>query len=117
MTALLWLCVLPLVAEFSVAPFNLWSGRTMGNFARFTALSPAVARNVFAPAKLAGAALLAVGLALRVPGAVGAGLIAVVSAVYLVRMSDRKRRYLDGLAAFGISFALAVAALTIELSR
>jgi hypothetical protein len=32
MTVALWLCSVPLIAEFAIAPFNLWSGRTMANF-------------------------------------------------------------------------------------
>lgn len=117
MTVLLWICSLPLIAEFAVAPFNLWSGRTMANFERFTALPPQVATRVLAPVKLAGAGLLAVGLAVAAVGVAGAVLISLVSGFYLVRLAGRERRHVDGLAAFGISLALALAVLALQLTR
>jgi hypothetical protein len=117
MTALLWICSVPLIAEFAVAPFNLWSGRTMPNFTRFTALPEAVATNVLAPVKLAGAGLLAAGLALAGAGVAGAGVIVLVSGFYLWRLGARGRRHVDGLAAFGLSLVLAVAVLVLQLSR
>lgn len=55
MTIALWICSLPLIAEFLVSPFNLRSGRTMPTFTRFTALPPDLATRVFAPLKLVGA--------------------------------------------------------------
>jgi hypothetical protein len=46
------------------APFNLWTGRTMENYRRFTGLLPdAVATRVLAPIKLITAVTLLVGLA------------------------------------------------------
>jgi len=117
MTIALWVCSLPLIAEFLVAPFNLWSGRTMPNFTRFTALSPSVATRVFAPLKLIGALLLAAGLAIRGSGVTGAGLIALVSGVYLVRLGAPSRRHRDGLVAFGLTFALAIAVAALQLAR
>lgn len=117
MTIALWICTLPLIAEFLVAPFNLWSGRTMPNFTRFTALSPILATRIFAPLKLAGALLLAAGLASRGPGAVGAGLIGLISGAYLLRLAAPGRRHLDGLIAFGLTFALAIAVLALQLGR
>jgi hypothetical protein len=41
-----------LAAEFTFAPFNLWSGRTMGNFTRYTGLPPRFATHFLAPVKL-----------------------------------------------------------------
>jgi hypothetical protein len=117
MTVLLWVCSLPLIAEFAVAPFNLWSGRTMPNFERFTALPPRTATRVLAPVKLTGAGLLAIGLAVAAGGVAGAVLIALVSVFYLVRLAARGRRHTDGLAAFGISLALALAVLALQLTR
>src|SRR5581483_11683518 len=98
MTVLLWICSLPLIAEFAVAPFNLWSGRTMPNFERFTALSPRVATRVLAPVKLAGAGLLAVGLGVASAGVAGAAAIALVST-------------------FDLSLALAVAVAALQVAR
>ncbi len=117
MTALRWVCSVLLIAEFAVAPFNLWSGRTMPNFIRFTGLAPRVATHALAPVKLLGAVLLAVGLGVAVAGVVGAGLIALVSGFYLTRLAARGRRHIDGLCAFGISLALAAAVLALQLTR
>jgi hypothetical protein len=114
---LLWICSVPLIAEFAVAPFNLWSGRTMPNFTRFTALPASVATGVLAPVKLAGAVLLAAGLAIAGAGVVGAVVIVAVSGFYLWRLAAPGRRHADGLAAFGLSLALAVAVLILQLSR
>jgi hypothetical protein len=47
----------------------------------------------------------------------GAVLIALVSVFYLVRLAARGRRHTDGLAAFGISLALALAVLALQLTR
>lgn len=117
MTVLLWLCSVPLIAEFAVAPFNLWSGRTMPNFTRFTALSARVATRALAPVKLIGAVLIAIGLAVAAAGVAGAAVIALVSGFYLLRLAAPARRHLDGLCAFGISLALAIALLAIQLTR
>lgn len=117
MTIALWVCSLPLIVEFLVAPFNLWSGRTMPNFTRFTALSPSLATRVFAPLKLAGALLLATGLVIRGSGVGGAGLIALLSGAYLVRLAAPSRRHTDGLVAFGLTFALALAVVVLQLAR
>jgi hypothetical protein len=116
-TVLLWICSVPLIAEFAVAPFNLWSGRTMPNFVRFTGLQPAVARRIVAPLKLLGAALLGAGLAVSALGAAGAAVLSAVSAFYLVRLLRGRPHQLDGLVAFGISLALAVAVLILQLTR
>lgn len=117
MTVALWICSLPLIAEFAVAPFNLWSGRTLPTFARFTALPSYLATRVFAPLKLVGALLLAAGLASRGPGVVGAGLIALISGAYLVRLAAPCRRHADGLVAFGLCMALVLAVMVLQLAR
>lgn len=117
MTAAIWLCSLPLIAEFLVAPFNLWSGRTMPNFARFTGFPSSVATRLFAPVKLASALLLMLGLALGAVGAVGAGIVALISAIYLARLTAPGRRHVDGIAAFGLTLILAIAVLALQLSR
>lgn len=117
MTMLLWICAVPLIVEFAAAPVNLWTGRTMPNFQRFTALSPRAATRVLAPIKLAGAALLAVGLAAPPAGVAGAAVIVVVSGFYLARLAAPDRRHADGLIAFGLSLAFAVAVLSLQLGR
>jgi hypothetical protein len=53
MTAVTAILSLLLAAEFVFAPVNLWTGRTIGNFVRFTGLPPRFATLVLAPAKLA----------------------------------------------------------------
>jgi hypothetical protein len=47
-----------LAAEFTAAPVNLWTGRTIGNFTRYTGLPPRFATQVLAPVKLATAVAL-----------------------------------------------------------
>jgi hypothetical protein len=116
-TVLLWICSVPLIAEFVFAPFNLWSGHTMPNFERFTGLRAEFATRVVAPVKLLGAGLLGVGLAVSTAGAVGAAAIALVSGFYLIRLGAPGRRHADGLAAFGVSLALALAVLVMQLTR
>ena len=64
----IWIVSLLLIAEFIMAPINLWTGRTMPLFSKFTGFSPGTARRVFAPVKLTAAVLIAVGLALRPAG-------------------------------------------------
>jgi len=78
MTIAVWTLSLLSIAEFTFAPLNLWTGRTMPNFTRFTGLPPRVATQVFAPVKLATGAALAGGLAVparprgrRPPGPLG----------------------------------------------
>jgi hypothetical protein len=74
MTIAVWTLSLLSIAEFTFAPLNLWTGRTMPNFTRFTGLPPRVATQVFAPVKLATGAALAGGLAVRALGLAGAAL-------------------------------------------
>ena len=52
MTALAVVLSVLLIAEFVFAPINLWTGRTMANFTRFTGLSPRFATRILAPLKL-----------------------------------------------------------------
>src|ERR1700680_4836230 len=68
MTIAIWILSLLLIAGFVMAPINLWTGRTMPLFTRFTGFPPTVATRVFAPAKLARAALGATGLPLSAAG-------------------------------------------------
>ncbi len=111
MTIAIWILTVPLIAEWVMAPVNLWTGRTMPLFVKFTGFSPAVARRGFAPVKLAAAGLLAAGLAVRPLSVAGAALTIAICAVYLVRLAAPGRRAGDGIAAFTLFGALAVALL------
>jgi hypothetical protein len=115
MSALSIILTVPLLLEFVFAPFNLWTGRTMDNFVRFTGWSPRVATTLFAPVKLATAVVLAVGLFLRGPSIAGAALSLAISLVYLVRLAHPRRRDGAGLAGFTLFGALAAALLVVDL--
>ena len=117
MTAVVWICSVLLIAEFVMAPINLWTGRTMHNFTNFTGLSPSVARNVFAPVKLVAALLIAIGLAVHPLAVAGAVLLAVVCAVYLIRLAAPGRRDPAGVAAFGIGLISAVVLAIAQAGR
>jgi hypothetical protein len=104
-----------LILEFVFAPLNLWTGRTIPNFVRFTGLDPKVGKTVFAPVKLATAVLLAAGLVSRGLSVAGATLALVISAVYVARLLDPRRRELDGLLGFTLFGLLAVALLAVRL--
>jgi hypothetical protein len=110
MTVAIWVLSVLSIAEFVFAPLNLWTGRTMPNFTRFTGLSPWLATRVVAPVKLAAAAALAAGLAYPTLGVAGAALATAICAFYLVRLLAPGRRDLDGLVAFALfgSWALAL---------
>ena len=116
MSAVAVILTVPLLLEFIFAPFNLWTGRTMDNFVRFTGWAPRVARTVFAPVKLATAVVLAVGLFLRGASIAGAALALAISLVYLVRLAHPRRRDGAGLAAFILFGALAAALLIVALA-
>ena len=105
----------PLILEFVFAPINLWTGRTMPNFVRFTGYEPRIARTLFAPVKLITAALLTAGLFIRGVGIAGASSALVISMVYLVRLSARGRRDPAGLVGFALFEAFAAALLTLRL--
>lgn len=115
MTAAIWILSLLLIAEFVMAPINLWTGRTMPAFTTFTGFAPVTARRVFAPVKLAAAVLVAVGLALRPAGVLGAAVVTGVCAVYLTRLAARGRRDPAGLAGFVLFGGCAAALLLVQL--
>lgn len=117
MTAAIWVLSLLLAAEFVMAPINLWTGRTTSSFVRFTGYPPRAARRVFAPVKLLAAALIAVGIGVRLAGVVGAALTSAICAVYLLRLAGRGRRDPAGIAGFTIFGAWAVALLVLQLAR
>jgi hypothetical protein len=115
MTILAIVLSIPLILEFLFAPVNLWTGRTMDNFVRFTGFAPWVARTVFAPAKLVCAGLVLVGLVVWDLSVAGAILALVISAVYLVRLLGRGRRDRAGLVGFALFGLLAAALLAVRL--
>lgn len=112
-----WILSLLLVAEFVMAPINLWTGRTMPLFTRFTGFPPAVARRVFAPVKLIGAVLVGIGIAVPALGLVGAVIITIVCVGYLIRLSAPARRDGSGIAAFALFGAWAVGLLVLQVLR
>lgn len=117
MTIAIWILSIPLIAEWVMAPVNLWTGRTMPLFAKFTGFSPEVARRVFAPVKAVAAVLLAAGLALRPLSIAGAALTIAICGVYLIRLAAPGRRAADGIGAFGLFGGVAVALLALQLLR
>jgi uncharacterized membrane protein YphA (DoxX/SURF4 family) len=104
-----------LIAEFVMAPINLWTGRTMPLFEKFTGHRPATARRVFAPVKLVGAGLVLVGVFVRPVSVAGAALLALVCGYYLVRLASPARRDGSGVAAFTLFGAWAVGLLVLRL--
>ncbi|HJP72908.1 MAG TPA: hypothetical protein VJ914_01490 [Pseudonocardiaceae bacterium] len=117
MIVAIWILSILLIAEFVMAPINLWTGRTMPLFRRFTGFEPVVAQRVFAPVKLVSAVLVAVGIAVPVVGLVGAVIVTGVCSVYLVRLAAPGRRDRSGIAGFGLFGAWAVALLVLQLLR
>ena len=106
-----------LVAEFVMAPINLWTGRTMPIFTKFTGHSPGTAQKVFAPVKLLGAVLVAVGLAAEPISIAGAAILIAVCAYYLLRLAAPPRRDPSGIIAFVLFGALAAGLLAVQLAR
>lgn len=117
MTVAIWILSVLSIAEFTFAPINLWTGRTITNFTRFTGLSPAVATRALAPAKLAAAALLIAGLVWAHIGIAGAAIALAISLFYLGRLANPSRRAADGIAAFTLFGALAGALVCLQLMR
>jgi len=117
MTVVIWILSLLLIAEFVMAPINLWTGRTMPLFTKFTGFSPAIARLAFAPMKLAAAVLVAIGLAYRPASIAGAAITTAICVLYLFRLAAPGRRDLSGVTAFLLFGALAAALLALQLTR
>ena len=105
----------PLIAEFLFAPVNLWTGRTSGNFVRFTGFDPKVGRTLFAPAKLVTAGLLTAGLAFREMSLAGAASAVAISVIYLIRLAGPARRDPAGLLGFAVFGLLAAALLVVRI--
>jgi hypothetical protein len=106
---------IPLILEFVFAPMNLWTGRTISNFVRFTGYQPRVATTVFAPAKLATAGLLVLGLAVPSSSVAGASAALLISLVYIARLLAPDRRDPAGLVGFLLFGLLAAALLIVRL--
>jgi hypothetical protein len=104
-----------LIAEFVMAPINLWTGRTMPLFEKFTGHSPAMARKVFAPVKLLGAVLVMIGIFVRPLSIAGAVVLVLVCGYYLVRLAAPGRRDGSGVGAFVLFGAWAVGLLVVQL--
>jgi uncharacterized membrane protein YphA (DoxX/SURF4 family) len=117
MTLAIWILSVLLVAEFVMAPINLWTGRTMPAFTRFTGYRPRTARRAFAPAKLLAAVLIAVGIGVRTASIAGAVLTTAICGLYLARLSVPGRRDPSGIAGFAIFGAWAAALLALQLAR
>ena len=117
MTAAIWVLSILLMAEFVMAPINLWTGRTMASFVRFTGFGPVVARRAFAPVKVVAAGLIGTGLAVRAAGIAGAAVATAVCAVYLGRLAGPGRRDPAGIAGFALFGGWAVALLVLQLLR
>ena len=116
MTVWIWILTVLSALEFVFAPLNLWTGRTMPNFVRFTGLSPATGTRVVAPVKLLTAITLVAGLAVPIVGLAGAALAMVICCLYLVALASPKRRYADGIAAFALFGSVAGALLILRLT-
>jgi uncharacterized membrane protein YphA (DoxX/SURF4 family) len=104
-----------LIAEFVMAPINLWTGRTMPLFEKFTGHRPTTARRVFAPVKLVGAVLVLAGMLVRPLSVAGAAILTLVCGYYLVRLASPARRDGSGLAAFTLFGAWAAGLLVVRL--
>lgn len=107
----------PLIAESVFAPLNLWRGRTVANWIRFTGLSAPSARMVAAPVKLLAALLLIAGLIWRPLDLVAAAAVLAIALFYLFRLGHPARRAADGIVAFTVFGALAAALLAVQLLR
>lgn len=117
MTIVAYVLSVPMIAESVFAPFNLWRGRTIGNWVRFTGLPARSAHLVAAPVKLVAAVLLIAGLIWRPVDLAGAATVLAVAVFYLVRLAHPARRAVDGIFAFTVFGALAAALLTVQLLR
>jgi len=115
-TVALVILTLLLAAEFVFAPVNLWTGRTMANFTRFTGLPPRFATRVLAPVKLLTAAALVAGLAVGALGVAGATAALAISGFYLVRLAHPARRDPAGIGGFALFGALAGALLVLHIA-
>jgi hypothetical protein len=116
-TVLLIILTALVAAEFLFAPFNLWSGRTLDNYRRYTGLPDRFATQVLAPVKLATAVAVIVGAFVRPVGVVGAAAAVLISVFYLVRLAGRGRRDPTGLLAFLIFGVLGAGLLIVQLYR
>lgn len=106
-----------LATEYTFAPVNLWTGRTIATYQRFTGLSVGFARRILAPFKLVTAILLVAGLASRQLAIAGAAASTAICTFYLIRLVRPTGRDATGLVAFGIFGALSFALLMLQIAR
>lgn len=97
-----------LIAEFIMAPINLWTGHTMPNFKKFTGLPTWVATRIFAPIKLIGALALLAGLFVHSLATIGAIILGIVCGTYLILLTGKDRRDASGFGAFGFGLICAI---------
>jgi len=117
LTVAIWILSILLIAEFVMAPINLWTGRTAPAFSRFTGYPPRTARIAFVPAKLLAAVLIAVGIGIRSAGVAGAALTTAICGLYLIRLGAPGRRDPAGITGFAIFGAWAIGLLVLQLAR
>lgn len=98
---------LPLIAEFTVAPINLITGKNAHLFTEFTGLTSRKAMFAVAAVSAAGAGLLTVGLVNRQAAVLGALTIGGLSTWYLLMMMRKKHT------GVGVPFFLAVGLLAL----
>ncbi|HEY2053837.1 MAG TPA: hypothetical protein VGH14_07890 [Solirubrobacterales bacterium] len=117
MSTLASILSVPLILEFLFAPMNLWTGRTIENFVRFTGFDARWGRMIAAPVKLATAVALIVGLFVPVVGIVGALSALAISIFYVVRLLSPRRRDAAGLFGFALFAVLAAAVAALRIAQ
>lgn len=117
MTALAVVLAVVLAAEYSIAPINLLTGRTIAIYQRYTGLPTWFAVRVLAPVKAATAGALIVGIAWRAAAISGAAASLAICVFYLIRLVRPGGRDATGIAAFGLFGALSVGLLAVQIVR
>jgi hypothetical protein len=98
---------IPLIAEFTIAPINLITGKNAHIFTEFTGITSRKAMYAVAGVSALGAGLLTVGLVNRQAAVLGALTIGGLSAWYLLMMMRKKH------AGVGVPFFLLVGLLAL----
>ena len=103
-----------LAAEYVFAPINLWTGRTLAVYRRYTGLPVQFARWALAPVKLATAAMLLLGLMWQRAAVARAAVSIAICLFYLFRLARPGGRDGTRIAAFSIFGAPSVALLVLQ---